>query len=303
LAKDRYFYDFLALNLSFKIMLESTAILLISCPDRPGLVAKIANFIHANGGNIIHADQHTDVATSLFLMRIEWQLKGFNLPQELIGAAFDAIAKPLKATWQLHFSDTLPRIAIWVTKQEHCLLDLLWRHQAKELKAEIPLIVSNHRNLEAIANQFGIDFQYIPITKATKAEQELRELEILAKYRIDLVVLAKYLQILSTDFVAQFPQIINIHHSFLPAFPGANPYHHAYQRGVKIIGATAHYVTEHLDEGPIIEQEVVRVNHRDDVADLIRKGKDLERLVLARAVRLHLQHRVLIYENKTVVFG
>jgi formyltetrahydrofolate deformylase len=284
-------------------MLEPTAILLISCPDRPGLVAKIANFIHANGGNIIHADQHTDVATSLFLMRIEWQLSGFNLPRELIGAAFEAIAKPLKANWQLHFSDTLPRIAIWVTKQEHCLLDLLWRYQAKELKAEIPLIISNHLALEAIAKQFGIDFYHAPITKETKAEQESRELELLAKYRIDLVVLAKYLQILSADFVARFPRIINIHHSFLPAFPGANPYHRAYERGVKIIGATAHYVTENLDEGPIIEQEVTRINHRDDIPDLIRKGKDLERLVLSRAVRLHLEHRVLIYANKTVVFS
>jgi formyltetrahydrofolate deformylase len=284
-------------------MLDPTAIILISCPDRPGLVAKIANFIHANGGNIIHADQHTDCATSLFLMRIEWQLQGFNLPRELIGAAFDAIAKPLQATWQLHFSDTVPRIAIWVTKQDHCLLDLLWRYRAKEFKAEIPLIISNHQSLEEIASRFEIDFHYVPLTKETKAEQENRELELLAQYRIDLVVLAKYMQILSADFVSRFPQIINIHHSFLPAFPGANPYHRAHQRGVKIIGATAHYVTENLDEGPIIEQEVVRVNHRDDIADLIRKGKDLERLVLARGVRLHLQHRVLIYDNKTVVFG
>jgi formyltetrahydrofolate deformylase len=284
-------------------MLDPTAIILISCPDRPGLVAKIANFIHANGGNIIHADQHTDFATSLFLMRIEWQLQGFNLPRELIGAAFDAIAKPLQATWQLHFSDTVPRIAIWVTKQDHCLLDLLWRYRAKEFKAEIPLIISNHQSLEEIASRFEIDFHYVPLTKETKAEQENRELELLAQYRIDLVVLAKYMQILSADFVSRFHQIINIHHSFLPAFPGANPYHRAHQRGVKIIGATAHYVTENLDEGPIIEQEVVRVNHRDDIADLIRKGKDLERLVLARGVRLHLQHRVLIYDNKTVVFG
>jgi formyltetrahydrofolate deformylase len=236
-------------------------------------------------------------------MRIEWQLQGFNLPRELIGAAFDAIAKPLQATWQLHFSDTVPRIAIWVTKQDHCLLDLLWRYRAKEFKAEIPLIISNHQSLEEIASRFEIDFHYVPLTKETKAEQENRELELLAQYRIDLVVLAKYMQILSADFVSRFPQIINIHHSFLPAFPGANPYHRAHQRGVKIIGATAHYVTENLDEGPIIEQEVVRVNHRDDIADLIRKGKDLERLVLARGVRLHLQHRVLIYDNKTVVFS
>ena len=285
------------------MVMSPTATLLLSCPDRPGLVAKIANFIYANGGNIIHADQHTDFATSLFLIRIEWQLQDFNLPREAIPTAFSAIAKPLEASWQLHFSDTLPRLAIWVTKQDHCLLDLLWRHQAGELRAEIPLIISNHPDLKAIAEQFKIDFYYLPITKTNKIEQETKQLELLAKYQVDLVVLAKYMQILSADFVAKFPQVINIHHSFLPAFAGAKPYHRAHKRGVKIIGATAHYVTENLDEGPIIEQEVTRVNHRDNPADLIRKGKDLEKLVLARAVRLHLQHRVLVYSNKTVVFS
>ncbi len=280
-----------------------TATLLVSCPDRPGLVAKIANFIYANGGNIIHADQHTDFTTGLFLIRIEWQLEGFNLPREVIGTAFAAIAKPIEASWQLHFSDPIPRLAIWVTKQNHCLLDLLWRKQAKELMAQIPLIISNHPNLEPIAQQFGIDFYHIPISKETKSTQEARQLELLKEYKIDLVVLAKYMQILSADFVAQFPQIINIHHSFLPAFAGANPYQRAHERGVKIIGATAHYVTKDLDEGPIIEQEVTHVSHRDSVADLIRKGKDLERLVLAHAVRLHLQHRVLVYGNRTVVFS
>ena len=284
-------------------MTEPTATLLISCPDRPGLVAKIANFIYANGGNIIHADQHTDFATSLFLIRIEWQLEGFNLPREAIATAFTAIAKPLEATWQLHFSDTLPKMAIWVTKQDHCLLDLLWRNQAKELPGNIALIISNHSNLEAISTQFGIDFYHLPITKENKIEQEARQLELLEQYQINLVILAKYMQILSPKLVKEFPNIINIHHSFLPAFPGAKPYHRAHSRGVKIIGATAHYVTEDLDEGPIIEQEVARVNHRDTVADLIRKGKDLERLVLSRAVRLHLQNRVLVYDNKTVVFS
>lgn len=283
--------------------MSPTATLLLSCPDRPGLVAKLANFIYANGGNIIHADQHTDFATSLFLIRIEWQLQDFNLPREAIPNAFGAIALPLEATWQLHFSDTLPRIAIWVTKQDHCLLDLLWRHKARELKAQIPLIISNHPDLKAIADQFEIDFYHLPITKTNKIEQENKQLELLAKYKIDLVVLAKYMQVLSQNFITKFPQVINIHHSFLPAFPGAKPYHRAHQRGVKIIGATAHYVTENLDEGPIIEQEVTRVNHRDNPADLIRKGKDLEKLVLARAVRLHLQHRVLVYSNKTVVFN
>jgi formyltetrahydrofolate deformylase len=284
-------------------MTSPTATLLVSCLDRPGLVAKLANFIYANGGNIIHADQHTDFTKGLFLTRIEWQLEGFNLPRDVIAPAWSAIAKPIEADWKLHFSDTIPRIAIWVTKQDHCLLDLLWRWQAKELRVEIPLIISNHADLETIAKQFGIDFYHIFITKETKNEQEAKQLELMEQYRIDLVVLAKYMQILSSDFVKKFPNVINIHHSFLPAFAGANPYHRAYERGVKIIGATAHYVTEDLDEGPIIEQDVVRVSHRDDVTDLIRKGKDLERLVLARGVRLHLQNRVLVYGNRTVVFA
>jgi formyltetrahydrofolate deformylase len=279
-----------------------TATLLISCPDQKGLVAKIANFIYANGGNIIHADQHTDFAAGLFLTRLEWQLDGFNLPREIIGTAFNAIAQPLQANWQLHFSDTLPRIAIWVSKQDHCLYDLLWRQRSQELKVDIPLILSNHPDLGAIAQQFNIDYHSISITQDTKQAQETKQLELLKKYKIDLVVLAKYMQVLSSEFIAQFPAIINIHHSFLPAFAGANPYHRAYDRGVKIIGATAHYATADLDEGPIIEQDVVRVSHRDSVEDLIRKGKDLERVVLARAVRLHLQNRVLIYGNRTVVF-
>ncbi len=280
----------------------STATLLVSCPDRSGLVAKIANFIYANSGNIIHADQHTDFSTGLFLNRVEWQLDGFNLPREAIATAFNAIAESLDAQWQIHFSDTIPRMAIWVSKQNHCLLDLLWRWQAKELQAEIPLIISNHTSLEAIAKQFEIDFYHIPITKENKLAQEQKELALLKKYQIDLVILAKYMQILSPDLVASFPNIINIHHSFLPAFPGAKPYHRAHDRGVKIIGATAHYVTKDLDEGPIIEQEVVHVSHRDNVSDFIRKGKDLEKLVLSRAVRWHLDHRVLVYGNRTVVF-
>jgi formyltetrahydrofolate deformylase len=283
--------------------MNATATLLISCPDRKGLVAKIANFIYSNGGNIIHADQHTDFSTSTFLTRIEWQLEDFNLPRQVIAPAFEAIAKPLEAKWELRFSDVTPRIAIWVTKQDHCLLDLLWRWQAQELPAQIPLIVSNHADLQPIAEQFGIDFYHLPITKENKLEQEIKQLELLEKYQIDLVVLAKYMQVISSKFLAKFSQIINIHHSFLPAFAGANPYQRAYERGVKIIGATAHYVTADLDEGPIIEQEVVHVSHRDSVTDFIRKGKDLERLVLARAVRLHLQNRVLVYGNRTVVFA
>ncbi|MHC5855631.1 formyltetrahydrofolate deformylase [Nostoc sp.] len=283
-------------------MTNPTATLLISCPDQRGLVAKFANFIYSNGGNIIHADQHTDFAAGLFLTRIEWQLDGFNLPREFIAPAFNAIAQPLGAKWEIRFSDTVPRIAIWVSRQDHCLFDLIWRQRAKEFIAEIPLIISNHSNLKVVAEQFNIDFQHIAITKDNKSEQESKQLEILRQYKIDLVVLAKYMQIVSADFISQFPQIINIHHSFLPAFIGANPYHRAFERGVKIIGATAHYATADLDAGPIIEQDVVRVSHRDEVDDLVRKGKDLERIVLARAVRSHLQNRVLVYGNRTVVF-
>lgn len=282
---------------------KSTATLLLSCTDQKGLVAKIANFIYANGGNIIHADQHTDTAAGMFLTRIEWELAEFNLDREVIAPAFSAIAKPFDANWQIYLSDNVPKIALWVTKQDHCLLDLLWRWQAKELNADICLIISNHTDLKPIADQFKIDFHYISITQETKVEQEAKQIDLLKQYNIDLVVLAKYMQILSADFVQKFPKVINIHHSFLPAFPGANPYQRAYKRGVKIIGATAHYVTEDLDEGPIIEQDVVRVSHRDTVYDLIRKGKDMERLVLARAVRLHLQNRVLVYNHRTVVFA
>lgn len=282
---------------------KETATLLVSCPDQQGLVAKIANFIYSNGGNIIHADHHTDSEAGLFLSRIEWQLDGFNLPKHLINDAFGAIALPLKAQWQLHFSQNIPRLAIWVSKQDHCLYDLLWRIRAKELKAEVALIISNHPDLAPVAQQFGIEYHHIPITKENKPDQETKEIAILKKANIDLVILAKYMQVLSPQFIEQIPNIINIHHSFLPAFVGAKPYHQAYSRGVKIIGATGHYVTQDLDAGPIIEQDVVRISHRDTVADLIRKGKDLEKIVLSRAVRLHLEQRVLVYGNKTVVFG
>lgn len=280
-----------------------TAIVLLCCPDQRGLVAKLANFIYANGGNIIAADHHTDTAAGVFISRIEWDLAGFNLPRDIIAPAFDSIAQPLQAQWQLHFSDTPQKVALWVTKQDHCLLDLLWRQQSCELLGEIALIISNHQLLEPIAQQFNIPYYHLPITPQNLQEQEARSLELLQEYGVHLVVLAKYMQILTPRFLAKFPAVINIHHSFLPAFAGANPYQRAYTRGVKIIGATAHYVTEDLDEGPIIEQDVVRVTHRDRVEDLIRKGKDLERMVLARAVRLHLEHRVLTYGNRTVVFS
>ncbi len=283
-------------------MTSPTATLLISCPDQKGLVAKLANFIYTYGGNIVHADQHRDEAAGLFLSRIEWQLEGFQLGRELVGPAFGAIAAPLNATWRLHFSDTVPKLAIWVSKQDHCLLDLLWRHRAGEFSADIPLIISNHDKLRPIAEQFGIDYHHLPITSDTKSQQEQAQLELLSRHKIDLVVLAKYMQVLSPSFLDVFPTVINIHHSFLPAFMGANPYQRAFERGVKIIGATGHYVTPDLDAGPIIEQDIVRISHRDGVKDLIRKGKDLERMVLARAVRLHLQNRTLVYGNRTVVF-
>ena len=284
-------------------MKNPTATLLISCPDQKGLVAQIANFIYSYGGNIIHSDQHTDATAGLFLMRIEWELDGFKLPREKIASTFASTAKPLQAVWELHFSDTVPRLAIWVTKQNHCLLDLLWRKQAKEIRADIPLIISNQPDLYPIANQFGIEFYHTPINSTNKVQQEAKQLELLREYQIDLVILAKYMQVLTPDFVNFFPNVINIHHSFLPAFAGANPYNRAHERGVKIIGATAHFITSDLDEGPIIEQDVVRVSHRDTVEDLIRKGKDLERVVLARAVHLHLQNRILVYGNRTVVFA
>ena len=284
-------------------MTKPTATLLISCPDRKGLVALLANFIASHNGNIIHADHHTDFTAGLFLSRLEWQLDGFDLKTEEITPAFSELAQDLQANWQLHFSQKIRRIALWVSRQDHCLLDLIWRQRAKEIIAEIPLIISNHEKLKPIAAQYGIDFEYIPVTKDNKAIQEAQQLELINKYNIDLVVLAKYMQILSQDFVVKFPNVINIHHSFLPAFVGANPYERAYERGVKIIGATAHYVTPDLDAGPIIEQDVVRVSHRDEVSDLVRKGKDLERVVLARAVRYHLQNRVLVYGNRTVVFA
>jgi formyltetrahydrofolate deformylase len=284
--------------------MNPTATLLISCPDQRGLVAKISNFIYANGGNILSCDHHTDINANIFLSRVEWFLEDFNLPRQIIAAAFGSIAQPWQATYELHFSDDHPRLAIWVSKQDHCLLDLLWRWKANEFPAEVPLIISNHQDLRPIATQFGIDFHHLPISKENKEAQQQRQLELLREYRIDLVILAKYMQILSAPIVDRFGsrRIINIHHSFLPAFVGAQPYHQAYDRGVKIIGATSHYVTSELDAGPIIEQDVARITHRHGVADLVRKGKDLERMVLARAVRLHLQNRVLVYGNKTVVF-
>lgn len=281
-----------------------TATLLISCPDRKGLVAGISNFIFQNNGNIIHADQHTDAEKNIFLQRVEWELKGFKITRNKIAEKFRPIAKQLGlAHWEIRFSDYVPRMAIFVSNQAHCMYDLLSRQQMNDFKVEIPLIVSNHQDLRHIADDFGIEFQHCPITPKTKIAQEKRILEKLKEKRIDLIVLARYMQILSSNFIKNYPnKIINIHHSFLPAFAGSKPYHQAHEKGVKVIGATAHYVTAKLDNGPIIEQDVVRASHRDDVRDLIKKGKDLEKVVLARAVDLHLSNRILVYANKTVVF-
>ena len=283
----------------------ATAILLISCPDQSGIVAAVSGFIHENAGNIVHLDQHVDAAVNVFFMRLEWQLTGFRIPREVIGEHFaKVLGTRFSMRWALHFSDERPRTAIFVTRETHCLYDLLSRHESGELDMEIPLIVSNRDELRPAAERFGIPFHCYPITKETKAAQEERELEILAAHRVDTVVLARYMQVLSPHFVSAFPhRIINIHHSFLPAFPGARPYHSAHQRGVKIIGGTSHYVTKDLDEGPIIEQDVIRVSHRDSVADFIRKGKDLEKVVLARAVWRHVQRRILVHENRTFVFA
>jgi len=280
-----------------------TAVLLLSCPDQKGLVATVSDFLYRHDGNIIHADQHTDTEEGIFLQRVEWELDGFAVPREEIAAAFQPIADRFGMTWSLNFSDEVPRVAVFVSKLPHCLYDLLARWRMGELHAEIPLVVSNHPDHQAIADDFGVAYECFPVTPETKNEQEPRLLELVEEQRIDLIVLARYMQVLSEVFVRQYAnRIINIHHSFLPAFAGGRPYHQAHERGVKIIGATAHYVTPELDQGPIIEQDVARVSHRDSVTDLIRKGRDLEKVVLARAVDLHLRNRIVVYGNKTVVF-
>jgi len=291
---------------------EASAILLISCPDRQGIVCAVTDFLMRHNGNIIDLEQHTDGEEQAFFMRVEWELSpkafdgasGFALPRDQIREKFSLIADRFEMKYELHFSDYKPRMAIFVSKFPHCLLDLLARQSSGDLNAEIPLILSNHPDLEPIAKMHGIDFHCIPVAKENKAAQEAKQLELLKQYSIDVIVLARYMQILSDSFCKNYPnRVINIHHSFLPAFVGAKPYHSAHQRGVKIVGATSHYVTSDLDEGPIIEQEVMRVSHKDAVESLIRKGRDLEKLVLSRAVWAHLQNKVLVYKNRTVVFG
>ncbi len=281
--------------------MKNSAILLIDCPDRKGLVAGIADFLYRNDANILHADQHQDSETGLFLMRVEWDLEDFALGPEEFRRQFSPIAERLRMRWELRVSSVRPRVAIFVSIQDHCLADLLYRHQSGELCCDLALIVSNHQKAEPLARFYGIPFHYIPVLD--KAEAEKQQLELLEQQRIDLVVLARYMQILSPQFVSRYPlRIINVHHSFLPAFSGARPYHRAFERGVKLIGASSHYVTEVLDDGPIIEQDVVRISHRDQLENLVQKGRDLEKVVLSRAVSWHIKHRILVYGNKTVIF-
>jgi formyltetrahydrofolate deformylase len=280
-----------------------TATLLVSCPDQKGIVAAVSAFLYDNGGNIIHADQHTDLEEQVFLQRVEWELDGFGLDRDEIAPAFTPIARRFGMDWRVRFSDVRPRLAVFVSRQGHCLYDLLARWSDGELACEIPLIVSNHAEPAAAAEAFGVGFHHLAVTADTKEAQEAKALDLLVAEDVETVVLARYMQVLSPDFVARYPnRLINIHHSFLPAFTGARPYHQAHERGVKVIGATAHYVTSELDAGPIIAQGVAPVSHRDSVDDLVRSGRDLEKVVLARAVRLHLEHRVLVYGNRTVVF-
>jgi len=283
--------------------MRNTACLLVSCPDRKGLVAAIADFLYGHNANILHADQHQDKVAGLFLMRVEWDLDGFELDLDKFDEAFAPIADQFLMTWRLALSSVKPRLAIFVSKFDHCLADLLYRHHAGELFCDIPLIVSNHPDNLWLAEAYKIPFVNLSVTKDNKAEAEQQQLALLADHRIDFIVLARYMQVLSPEFIQQWDnRVINIHHSFLPAFHGAKPYQRAFERGVKLIGATSHYVTEVLDDGPIIEQDVIRISHRDDQENLIRKGADLEKVVLSRAVKWHIDNRILVYGNKTVVF-
>lgn len=282
-----------------------TAKLLLHCPDKPGILAEVTDFITVNKGNIVYLDQYVDRVEDIFFMRIEWELKDFLVPQEKIEDYFATLyAQKYDMVFRLYFSDAKPRMAIFVSKMSHCLFDLLARYTAGEWNVEIPLIISNHPDLQHVAERFGIPFYLFPITKENKPEQEKLEMELLAKHNINFIVLARYMQVISENMIEAYPnRIINIHHSFLPAFMGAKPYHAAFERGVKIIGATSHYVTTELDAGPIIEQDVVRITHKDIVQDLVSKGKDLEKIVLSRAVQKHIERKVLAYKNKTVIFS
>ena len=283
--------------------MENPSIILRTvCPDQPGLVYKLTSWIASCGGNIIHSDHHTDQDAELFLSRIEWTINSIPVNKLEIFEEFQQVANDINANFTINYSDEIPNVAIFVSKQNHCLIDLLWRMRNGELKMKVPLIISNHPDLKNIANDFSADYVHFDTNSISKDQCEIEILKLLHKFNIDLVVLAKYMQILSDSFLKEFSSIINIHHSFLPAFKGSQPYHRAWKRGVKLIGATAHYVTRELDEGPIIEQCTVSVSHRDEIQDLIRKGRDIERIALARAVRLHLNHQVFVYNSKTAVF-
>ncbi|MBP8628341.1 MAG: formyltetrahydrofolate deformylase [Bacteroidales bacterium] len=284
---------------------KDTAILLLHCPDKQGILAAVTEFININKGNIIYLDQHVDFVEKEFFMRVEWEIESFLIPQEKISEYFyTLLGKKYGMNFRLYFNANKPRMAIFVSKMSHCLFDLLSRYAANDWDVDIPFIISNHPDMEHVASKFDIPYYYFPITKETKQEQEAAEIALLKEHKIEFVVLARYMQVLTAEFIAQYPQnIINIHHSFLPAFVGAKPYHAAYERGVKIIGATSHYVTSELDAGPIIEQEVAKISHKDTVEMLIHKGQDLEKIVLSRGVEKHLERKVLVYKNKTIVFS
>lgn len=284
---------------------KSTAILLIHCPDKQGLLALVTEFINTNNGNILYLDQHVDREEKLFYMRVEWDLANFEIPKDKIADYFATlIAHKNEMKYELHFSEEKPRMAIFVSKMSHCLFDLLARYTAGEWNVEIPLIISNHPDMADVAKRFDIPYYVFPITKANKEELEPQEIALLEEHKIDFIVLARYMQIISDDFITHYPnRIINIHHSFLPAFVGAKPYHAAHERGVKIIGATSHYVTTELDAGPIIKQDVARISHKDTINDLIAKGRDLEKIVLSKAVNKHIERKILVYNNRTVVFS
>ncbi|MDR2424925.1 MAG: formyltetrahydrofolate deformylase [Prevotellaceae bacterium] len=284
---------------------NSTAILLMHCPDQPGIIAVVTDFINVNGGNIIYLDQHVDRVENIFFMRIEWELAAFVVPKDKIEDYFSTLyAAKYQIYFRLYFNDYVPRMAVFVSRRSHCIYDLLARYTAGEWNVKIPVIISNHPDLAEVGKRFDIDFHVFPITKENKQEQEKAEIKMLRQYGVDFIVLARYMQIVSEDFIRQYPnRIINIHHSFLPAFIGAKPYHAAFERGVKLIGATSHYVTTDLDAGPIIEQDIARISHKDTVEVLIHKGQDLEKIVLSRGVEKHIRRKVLTYKNKTVIFN
>lgn len=284
---------------------KNTAILLLHCPDKPGIIADVTNFITENKGNIVYLDQHVDHVENVFFMRIEWDLKTFTIPEDKIQEFFATLyANKYNMDFRLYFSTQKPRMALFVSKMSHCLYDILARYIAGEWEVEIPLIISNHPDMEPVAKRFGIPYHVFPITKENKEEQQAKEMKLLADNKITFIVLARYMQVISDTMIERYPnKIINIHHSFLPAFVGARPYHQAFERGVKIIGATGHYVTSELDAGPIIAQDVTRVTHKDTVEDLVNKGKDLEKIVLSHAVQKHIERKILVYKNKTVIFN